>query len=201
MNSGATGERVYDALKRRIATHALRPGERLDPARLGEDLHSSATPVRDALHILVGEGLVETRPSDGFHVAPIDAPALQDLYDWNAELLLLAIRGWSRKEAPSAPAEDSPPVAVPAAADVFARIAGRSRNAEHARAVRAANDHLGAARQVELSILAGIDAELAEIVATFARGDIPSLRRRILAYHRRRRRAAPEIVRALYRPA
>ena len=32
MNSGATAERVYDVLKRRIMDHAFKPGDRLDPA-------------------------------------------------------------------------------------------------------------------------------------------------------------------------
>lgn len=98
MNSGATAERVHEALKRRIMGREFRPGDRLDPAVLAAPLSSSVTPVRDALHLLTGEGLVETRTSGGFHIPALDEPALKDLYDWSAELLALAIRGWPRSE-------------------------------------------------------------------------------------------------------
>src|SRR3546814_18453571 len=104
MNSGATFERVYDALKGRILGNEFRPGERLDPARLGSELHSSPTPIRDALHLLMGEGLVDTRLGSGFHVVMIDAPALQDLYSWNPEVLLLSVRSWSPTAPPAAAA-------------------------------------------------------------------------------------------------
>ncbi|MGK4455738.1 GntR family transcriptional regulator, partial [Klebsiella pneumoniae] len=59
MNSGPTAERVHEALKRRIMGREFRPGDRLDPAVLAAPLSSSVTPVRDALHLLTGEGLVE----------------------------------------------------------------------------------------------------------------------------------------------
>ena len=200
MNSGPTAERVYDALKRRVIGRMYRPGERLDPARLGEDLHSSVTPVRDALHVLAGEGLVETRTSDGFHVAPIDAPALQDLYQWNGQILLLATRVWPargcliREET-----DDRDSLAAHAAAMLFTSIAARSANAEHLRAVHSANDRLEAVRMSEAMALPDPQAEIAAMTELLERGDTAGLRRSIAAYHRRRRRAAAEIVRALYR--
>src|SRR3546814_5703166 len=79
MNSGHTAERVYDAIKQRIMAHEFRPGDRLDPAVLAELLASSVTPVRHALHMLAGEGLVEARTSGGFHLPSIDEPGLEDL--------------------------------------------------------------------------------------------------------------------------
>src|SRR5690606_19908960 len=96
MNSGATAERVHEVLKARIMGREFRPGDRLDPAVLAAPLSASVTPVRDALHLLTGEGLVETRTSGGFHVPALDEPALKDLYGWSAELLALAIRAWPR---------------------------------------------------------------------------------------------------------
>ena len=49
MNAGPTAERVYDTLKRAMMERRFRPGDRLDPAMLAEDLNSSTTPVREAL--------------------------------------------------------------------------------------------------------------------------------------------------------
>lgn len=197
MNSGQTADRVYDGLKAMIRDRAFRPGERLDPARLSVDLLSSVTPVRDALNRLTGELLVETRTSDGFHLPRIDAPALQDLYDWSIETLALAIRGWpaglAARERPSA----GPP-AVTAEA-IFAAIGRLSANAEHARAIVGLSDRLHAARLCEPALFADSAAEIAAIGAALASDDRQNLRSLLASYHRRRRRAAADIVRALYR--
>ena len=67
MNSGPTSERVYGALRERILANVFAPGARLDPAVLASELASSVTPVRDALHLLAGEQLVEVRPGDLIH--------------------------------------------------------------------------------------------------------------------------------------
>lgn len=200
MNSGPTAERIYDAIKRRVLGHEFRPGERLDPARLGDELHSSVTPVRDALHILTGEGLVETRTSEGFHVPAIDAPALQDLYQWNAQILLLALRAWPRGKVEIAhEAEDPRFDGENGTARLFAQIAALSINAEHSRAIASANDRLLSARLAEGHVLPEPDAENDAMALALSRRDTTALRPLILAYHRRRDRAAAAIVRALYR--
>src|SRR3546814_12132749 len=108
MNSGATFERVYDALKGRILGNEFRPGERLDPARLGRELHSSPTPIRDALHLLMGEGLADPRLGDGFHVVIIDAPALQDRYSLKTAAVLLALRTSLSPASPAPPPHTTP---------------------------------------------------------------------------------------------
>jgi DNA-binding transcriptional MocR family regulator len=202
MNSGPTAERVYEALKRQITSRAFRPGDRLDPAALAEALSSSVTPVRDALHLLTGEGLVATGTGEGFHLPLLDQPALSDLYAWTSEVLVLAVRAWR-----ASPDEGHrPSLAGLNAADfpkrtgkLFAAVAERSDNAEHARAVASLNDCLHAARMVEPQILGGIAAELEAIEAALASSDRNLLRKQIAAYHRRRRRQAAQIVRAIYR--
>lgn len=198
MNAGATSERVYEALKHRILVLGFRPGERLDPAKLGDDLHSSVTPVRDALHLLTGERLVEL--SGGFHVAAMDAPSLQDLYEWNAQILALAVRSWRPEDPPVAAETDGHALSgATAAAAFFLRIAARSMNVEHRRAVLSANDRLNAARLCEALVIPGGEREIATMRPLFARGDKAGLRKEIVAYHRRRKRAAHALVRALYR--
>lgn len=200
MNAGATAERVYDALKRQICGGAFRPGDRLDAATLADSLHSSVTPVRDALHLLTGEGLVEARANEGFHLPPLDAPALQDLYSWNAELLDLATRSWSAEPgdlSAALAAQDAVTVAA-ATASLFAAVGRRSGNFEHRRAIGSANDRLHAVRLAEFALLDDVGDELAAISAAMS-GSAAAMRKLIGGYHRRRRRAAANVVRTLYR--
>jgi DNA-binding GntR family transcriptional regulator len=200
MNSGPTAERVYEALKRRIMEHGFRPGDRLDPAMLAETLSSSVTPVREALHRLTGEGLVDTRTSEGFHLPAIDEPALKDLYGWTNDVLLLAVRGWSRARVPVI---TSSGVARSGSANwtaaIFLSIAERSSNSEHGRAVLSLNARLHAVRSVEPQVLDVVDAEIASIAEAVAGEEAERIRRLVSAYHKRRRRSAAALVRALYR--
>lgn len=201
MNSGPTSERVYDALRRRILELSFAPGQRLDPARLATDLLSSITPVRDALHILAGRGLVATGTSEGFHIPHMDEPAIRDLYAWNLEVLSLAIRSWPRKgvPAPTEASRDAQGDPASVFADISVGIAKRSANAEHLREVASLNDRLHPLRVAEERVLDHVGSEGEALGQAFADLDQPRLRRLLLAYHRRRQRHAAGIVRACYR--
>ncbi|WP_374414935.1 GntR family transcriptional regulator [Novosphingobium colocasiae] len=200
MNAGATAERVHEALRLRIMRRELRPGDRLDPAVLAAPLAASVTPVRDALHRLTGEGLVETRSAGGFHVPALDEPGLEDLYDWSAELVLLAIRAWRSPVAPPLPGDlgDGATLADRAAA-LFLAIARHSVNREHALAIDRLNARLHAVRTVEAQVLDGTGAELEALWHAARIAERKDLKTLCRSYHRRRRRAAADIVRAVYR--
>lgn len=202
MNSGATAERVYYALKQQVTGRAFRPGDRLDPAALAEKLSSSVTPVRDALHLLAGEGLVVTRAGEGFHLPSLHEPGLIDLYAWTSEVLLMAVRAWPNQSITAgAPAQATGATLADRTAALFANIAALSVNAEHALAVSALNARLHAVRLVEPHVTDGGAGELEEIEAALSGRDGRALRALLSAYHRRRRRRAAEIVRAAYRAA
>jgi DNA-binding GntR family transcriptional regulator len=199
MNSGVTAERVYDALKRRLLSGDLLPGERLEPARFAAELTSSVTPVRDALNRLEGERLVETRASEGFHLPLVAEPMLRDLYQWNAALLRLVARSW--RAVPHGARANALPVdlgrAVPA---FFALFAARSDNREHEAQIAAANDRLAIARVAEAATLDALEDELRGLAVAFDEESLPVLLRLVDRYHRRRVSAAPRILRALYDP-
>lgn len=200
MNAGPTAERVYDGLKRSILTRAHRPGDRLDPAVLAEELHASATPVREALDRLVGEDLVESRTGSGFFLPALDEPALEDLYDWSEELLSLALRGWTSEASGQTPSDGSggsSPAERTAA--LFGAIGARSGNGEHRRAIGRINARLHAVRTIEPHVLDGVGEEVDAFWRALSRSERAVLRRVSAAYHRRRRRAAAAIVRAVYR--
>ncbi len=197
MNAGPTSERVLDALRRAVLEHQFRPGDRLDPTQLAGMLSSSVTPVREALYVLAGEGLVETRTSDGFHLPQLDEPALRDRYRWNLQLARLAL-------ASHEPVHGIVPVSAEddlagLSATLMARIGRLSGNIELQRAMASLNARLHAARMVESEILADVREELAQIGGALASDDRPLLRNLVTAYCNRRERAAAAILRALYR--
>lgn len=199
MNSGATAERVYDAVKKRILKGAYGPGERIEITALADALDSSNTPVRDALHLLVGERLVETRAGEGFHLPHLDVAQLTDLYRWNVQILLLSLRGGARGPANWSNAVDSVPEnPAQRAGALFARIARRAANPELLREVQSINDRLYSVRLAEANVIADWAGEITILTTETASDDLQQLRRSIMAYHRRRQRLATEILRATY---
>ncbi len=92
MNAGSTMERVYLDLKARIVGGAYPPGTRLDPFHLAKRLAASPTPVREALHRLSGERIVDSWHQEGFRQPIFAESDLCDLYRWSGALLGLALR-------------------------------------------------------------------------------------------------------------
>ena len=79
MSPGATMERVYRVLKAQVMHGEFAPGERLDPSVLARDLGASPTPVRDALHRLSGERLVDSWHQEGLRQPIVGEGDLRDL--------------------------------------------------------------------------------------------------------------------------
>jgi DNA-binding FadR family transcriptional regulator len=194
VSPGATFERVYLTLKEELGSGRFRPGEQLEPAVLSEELNSSITPVRDALHRLVGERLVQAPRNDGFRAPLLTEAALRDLYAWNLQLLLMACRSGRNTPAKtqdvidvSAAGGDAAQLAL-AANRLFAGIASLSPSAEHQRAIGALSDRLRAVRQAEPALFANAAEELGALESAFIQVDLPGLRRLLSAYHRARAR-------------
>ncbi|MCK5920457.1 MAG: GntR family transcriptional regulator, partial [Methylococcales bacterium] len=59
---------LYRALKRKILTMELQPGEALDEITLGKQTKLSRTPVREILRRMAGEGFVEIAQNRGAYV-------------------------------------------------------------------------------------------------------------------------------------
>ena len=76
--------RARDELREAILAGSLPPGSRLRAESLAERLQTSRTPVREALHLLAREGLVDIEPRRGAVVRQFDAADLADLYDVRA---------------------------------------------------------------------------------------------------------------------
>jgi DNA-binding GntR family transcriptional regulator len=75
------GMRAYRVLRHRLITLALHPGERVTESQLAQELGLGHTPVREALALLVRDGLVTSRPRVGYVVTPITVQGVADLFD------------------------------------------------------------------------------------------------------------------------
>lgn len=200
MSPGPTFDRVYLALKEQIVGGWFAPGDHLEPAALGEELNASITPVRDALHRLVGERIVEAPGHNGFRLPMPTEAELRDLYGWNQALLELALGRMRRNVSidSTRPARNAPEdtAVIDGAAGLFRAIAGRSGSTELRLALEGLNDRLGPMRAAEAKLLDDLEGELALLSAAFVEGQMSALRRGLVAYHRRRQRRVPDLLTA-----
>ncbi len=87
-------------LRARLASGALAPGDRLGEADLAEELGMSRTPIREALRLLSGEGLVEIEANRGARVADWSEDELVDVFEIRLRLEGLAARRAAEKATP-----------------------------------------------------------------------------------------------------
>ena len=138
-----TFERVYVALKTQLRRGDFHPGDRLEPAILSEQLNASVTPVRDALHRLTGERLVDAPRHEGFRVPMLTETMLRQLYAWHQDLLLLAVarRRWE-KLLPIEEDERSDSDVLERQNSIFLELAESTGNIEHQFALRALSERM-----------------------------------------------------------
>lgn len=195
-----TFERVYAAIKQQLREGVFRPGERLEPAVLSEELNASVTPVRDALHRLTGERLVEAPRHEGFRAPMLTETMLRHLYAWHRDLLLLAILNRRAEIAqpnawPDAPGETA---SYEQRNHVFLALAQATNNPEHLIAMRTLTERPEPVQRLEDALLDAVEEETAQIVAALQKRDRTALRRSLVHYHRRRERIVPELLERLY---
>lgn len=194
-----TFERVYAAIKAQLRSGQFRPGHRLEPAVLSDELNASVTPVRDALHRLTGERLVEAPRQDGFRVPLLTESSLRHLYAWHRDLLLMAIASHQTLEqASKATADQSSGEAYLRQDSLFLGFARATGNPEHVLALEGLIERLGPLRRFESGLLDALEEETAEILDAIAARDRRALRTALLRYHRRRMRIVPELLDQLY---
>ena len=72
-------EKVYAAVRDNILDGRIAPGERVVETRLAEEIKTSRTPVREALHMLEREGLLEAIPRVGYRVKQITLDEIDEI--------------------------------------------------------------------------------------------------------------------------
>lgn len=78
---GNIRDEVYRILHERILTHEYPPGFRFDLSQLENQLGVSRTPLKEALHRLQAEGLIEIRPRRGTYVIKLDPHDVAESFD------------------------------------------------------------------------------------------------------------------------
>lgn len=80
-NGTSVREKTYEYLKSSIFSGRFSSGERLTEEHLAEELGVSRTPVREALHKLEQDGLIEPLESRGFCIPRDSAQEIEDLFE------------------------------------------------------------------------------------------------------------------------
>jgi DNA-binding GntR family transcriptional regulator len=74
------GEHVFESLKQAIILGKIFPGEWLVESHIAETLGISRTPVREAIHKLEREGLIERQPRGGFTVLGLNRKDIEETF-------------------------------------------------------------------------------------------------------------------------
>ena len=198
-----TQARIYEAVKEDYLAGLLRPGARIEIQTLADRHRASTTPIREVLHKLEGERLIEPRPEGGFRIAMPDASRLSHIYDWNLNVLSGAIHlsgGGALREA-TRPFRDlnstrSPIALANRTATLFAAICRASANAEFVDQIVSLNERLHYVRIGEAQLFADADLELHRIALNGTIDMKRALGGRLRRYHDQRVRHCAEILAA-----
>ena len=109
-----------DLIRQAIGDGRLEPGHHLKEEQLAQELGVSRTPVREALHVLQAEGLIEAFPNRGATVRACDLADLEDLYELRALLEGRAARRAATRATPAQLQE------LRASCERFERLVGTS---------------------------------------------------------------------------
>lgn len=90
-------QQLREAIEEEIATGRLLPGVKLDESELAARFGVSRTPIREALRLLVGQGVLENRPHRGSVVAQLTPQRLVEMFEVMAELESMCARLAARR--------------------------------------------------------------------------------------------------------
>lgn len=79
-------QRIHASIERAIVSGRLSPGSKLDESTLATRYGASRTPVREALHQLASQGLIELRANAGAFVATLTLVDLAEMFETMAFL-------------------------------------------------------------------------------------------------------------------
>lgn len=185
-------EPTYQKLKRGLMEGLWHPGERLEALRLADEFGVSMTPVRDCLNRLVGEGLVDMQPGDGYRVPRITEKMLRDMLDLNAMLLEHALL-YPVDSSKYLKAENLTEDYAGRVATLFKFIASRSANKALTEALNSLGDRMHPIRRWEPQLFTDCDKELGELERQLS-DDAAKFNTRLQRYHDRRRNSVAELV-------
>jgi len=90
--------KIYEHLREQLLSGKIQPHQHLIEAKIARDIGTSRTPVREALHSLELEGLIESIPRVGYVVKPISEQEVEEICEIRAAIEGLAAR-WAMVKA------------------------------------------------------------------------------------------------------
>ena len=198
---------ALQTLRQRIRDGVYAPGAPLVIIELAHELHISATPMREALARLAGEGLVEERRGWSFCVWQLGREAYEELYRLHHLYVQLALS--AGREARSGQIIGlidhvatettlTAPTALRAATEaVFAHVVERGCHAGARAAHRSLRDRLAPLRLAEAHTFANAEDELRRLAASLDSGEDDRLALALASYHERRIEAISLLIRQL----
>lgn len=94
IEQSSTVERVVDELRRALFDGELAPGTPLREIALAEAMHVSRGTIREALGVLVAEGLATREPNRGVAVSALSRTDVRDVCQARAALEMAGVRRW-----------------------------------------------------------------------------------------------------------
>lgn len=94
LEHSSTVDRVADELRRALFDGELDAGTPLREVALAEAMGVARSTIREALTVLVAEGLATREPNRGVHVAEIDPDSLRDVCQARTVLETAGVRRW-----------------------------------------------------------------------------------------------------------
>ncbi|MCC4252550.1 GntR family transcriptional regulator [Sphingobium naphthae] len=189
----ANHERIYRAIKADYLDGRFVVGQRIDMTLIADRHRVSLTPVRDAMHRLAGESLVEAHIDGGFRLLVPDRERLFHFYAWHAHHIQSAVNA-STEDALVRTMSDFSGNPIPSndllrvhhVGAFFQTLVAATGNLEFAAVVERSNERLAYVRLAEMAYFRRADREIAQLVNPVANNVHLNLRRRLWSYHRRR---------------
>ena len=90
-NHQSLKENAYHLIKRKLLSLEIAPGSRIREDHIAEEISMSRTPVREAISLLVSEGLIRWEPRKGLFFIDLSLEEINDLIDVRCALEALAV--------------------------------------------------------------------------------------------------------------
>ncbi len=98
-SSKSIRQRIYDHLREQLLNGEILPHQHLVETKIAKEIGTSRTPIREALHSLELEGLIESIPRVGYVVKPINEDEVAEICEIRAAIEGVGAR-WAMEKAP-----------------------------------------------------------------------------------------------------
>jgi DNA-binding GntR family transcriptional regulator len=104
-NTKSIRQKIYGHLREQLLNGEILPHQHLVETKIAQDIGTSRTPIREALHSLELEGLIESIPRVGYVVKPINEDEVEEICEIRAAIEGVGAR-WAMEKAPLKLVED-----------------------------------------------------------------------------------------------